>query len=287
MLHSPGTLAILRILTLNYGPPPYARLIRRRRQNQQVQVRVRKSSWTVTIFGSIGAILSLYGLLCAGCAAFGLLAVLVAAIPFNSSTAIGFVILSILLMAAAGIAVIGAGVSRVITVARTRNAWDLLLMLPHPRHEVILYVIAPAYSPALLFVSLSVVEIFTVGPTVVQSPNLYGQRLVLLAALTVEWAQIMALAVTVGILSARGDALSFSVPVLFGIVVMLLRAGAGWLVARLLGVPATAFLFAGPTNGIVTADLWPAGLVIAVIYLAALEIIVRRLFAGAISRTGE
>jgi hypothetical protein len=286
-MHSPGTLTILRILTLNHRPPPYARLIRRRQQNQQVRVRVRKSSWTVTIFGSIGAILSLYGLLCAGCAAFGLLAVLIAAIPFNPSTAIGFAVLSTLLMAAAGIAVVGAGVSRVITVARTRHAWDLLLMLPHPRHEVILYVIAPAYSPALLFVSLSVVEIFTVGPAVVQSPNLYGQRLILLAALTVEWAQIMALAVTVGILSAHGDGLSFSVPVLFGIVVMLLRAGAGWLVAGLLGLSATAFLFAGPADGVIAADRWPAGLVIAVIYLVALEIVVRRSFAWAISRTGE
>jgi hypothetical protein len=286
-MHSPGTWTILRILTLNYQAPPYARLIRRRQENKRVQVRLRKSSWTVTIFGSIGAIISLYGLLCAGCAAFGLLAVLIAAIPFNPTTVIGFAILSVLLMAAAGIAVIGAGVSRVITVARSRNAWDLLLMLPHPRHEVILYVIAPAYSPALLFVSLSVVEIFTVGPAVVQSSPLYGQRLILLAALTVEWAQLIALAVTVGILSARRGGLNFSVPVLFGLVLVLLRAGAGWLAAVILDTSAMAFLFAGPTNGIVAADRWGFGLVIAAIYLAGLEIVVRWSFGWAISRTGE
>jgi hypothetical protein len=285
-MRSPGTLAILRTLTLTYQAPPYARLIRHRQDHKQVDVRLRGSSWRVTIFGSIGAIASLYGVLCAGCAGFGLLAALLTAIPFNVTTVTGFAVMSILLMAAGGIAVIGTGVSRVIAVAKTRRAWDLLLMLPHPRHEVVLYLIAPAYSPALLIVSLSVVEIFTFGPAVIQAQNLCGQQVILLAALTVEWMQIVALAVTVGILSAHGG-LSFSLPVLFGVVLMLLRAGAGALVARSMGAPVTVFLFAGPVNGIMVPDRWPVGLIIAAMYLLALEMIVQRLFAWAVIRTGD
>jgi hypothetical protein len=282
----PGTLAILRILTLTYRAPPYAHLIRRRLERKQVDVQVRGSSWTVTIFGSIGAIAVLYGLLCAGCAGLGLLAALFSVFPINGTTVIGFAVMSILLMAAAGIAVIGTGVSRVIAGARARHAWDLLLILPHPRHELVLYLIAPAYSPGLLIVSLSVVEIFTLGPLAIQRSSFWGGWLILLAALTLEWMQIIALAVAVGILSARGG-LSFSLPLLFGIAAMVARAVAGALVATMMGVPVSLFLFAGPVDAITVPHWWPVGLAIAVLYLLTLEVIVRRLFAQAVVRAGE
>jgi hypothetical protein len=281
----PGTLAILRALTLTYQAPPYALLIRRRMEHKQVDVRVR-GSWTVTIFGSIGAIVVLYGLLGAGCAGLALFGVLFTVIPLNGTTVIGFAVMGVLLMAAGGIAVIGTGVSRVIAGARARRAWDLLLILPHPRHELLLYLIAPAYSPGLLIVSLSVVEIFTLGPLAVQQPNLWGGWLLLLAALTLEWMEIIALAVTVGILSARGG-LSFSLPLLFGIASMVARTGAGALVATLMGVRVSAFLFAGPANGITVPHWWPVGVAITALYLLALDILVRRLFARAVVRAGE
>ncbi len=282
----PGTLTIWRILTLTYQAPHYAHLIRRRQEHKQVDVRLRGSSWTMTIFGSLGAIASLYGLLCAGCAGFALLAVVLTAIPFSETTLIGFAVMSILLMAAAGISVVGAGVSRVIANAQTQHAWDLMLMLPHPRHEVMLYLIAPAYSPGLLIVSSSLIEIFTFGPLVIQGSVFCGGQLILLAALTVEWVQIFALAVTVGMLSARGG-LSISLPLLFGLVLVLARAGAGALVATVMGVPVPVFLFAGPINGITVTPWWPVGLLIAALYLLALEIGVRWLFARAVVRAGE
>jgi hypothetical protein len=280
----------MRILVLTYQSPretpAYALLIRHRQEHKQVDVRLRGSSWTMTIFGSIGAIAALYGVLCAGCAGLAMLTVFLAALPINETTVIGFAVTGILLMAAGGIAVIGAGVSRVIAGARARRAWDLMLMLPHPRHEVMLYLIAPAYSPGLLIVSLSVVEIFTLGPLALQQSNYWGWWALLLVALTVEWMQIIALAVAVGMLSARGG-LSFSLPLLFGIVWMVARAGVGALVATLMGVPMSVFLFAGPVNGITVPHWWPVGMVIAALYLLALEIGVRRLFARAVVRAGE
>jgi hypothetical protein len=286
----PGTLAIMKILMLTYQSPreipSYAHLIRRRQEHKQVDVRLRGSSWTLTIFGSIGAIASLYGVLCAGCAGLGLLTVLLAAVPFNETTVIGFAVMGILFLAVGGIAMIGTGVSRVIAGARTRRAWDLMLMLPHPRHEVILYLIAPAYSPGLLIVSLSVIEIFTLGPLALQKSNYFGWWLILLVALTVEWMQITALTVSVGMLSARGG-LSYSLPLLFGMVWIIARAGAGALVALLMGVPAMVFLFAGPVNGIAVSHRWPVGVVIATLYLLALEIGVRWSFARAVARAGE
>jgi hypothetical protein len=68
---------------------------------------------------------------------------------------------------------------------------------------------------------------------------------------------------------------------------MVARAGAGALVATLMGVPAAVFLFAGPVNGISVAHWWPVGLAITALYLIALEVVVRRLFALAVLRVGE
>ncbi|NDJ79111.1 MAG: hypothetical protein GYB65_22915 [Chloroflexi bacterium] len=286
----PGTPFILRILTLRQHDPPYARrlvLWQAKRQHTPSREYGRLASRLVEQAGCCLGLLFIVGWAAVAPMSCRVINLILQA----SYTSWGLVVVLLVLLALPGIgaALTGISISRPIRRERARNTWDSLLLLPQPRHAIVLYTVAAAYNPQVFIIAVSMLEIVAV---ITAGLAVGWWFLVLCAALVVEGLQIMALSVSVGIISATGSREDFSLagPVLYGMLLVAVRALTGALVAAAVGYGGSSYAVAvllGPLCGLATSDGWVAGLVISAIYLLALEILVRRTFAWSITHAGE
>jgi hypothetical protein len=186
------------------------------------------------------------------------------------------------MLVAAGIMVIAVQMSSAISQIQHKSLWTDLLLLPYERSSLILYSLSGAYFPVISMIGMLLMGLI---PILV----LPGPILVLIPFIIIEWMQLQAFGVTVGLAGTLGR---FSSPgrmitLSLSILGMILRAGFGWLMAAhddrtvqytslILG-PLVSLLAFPPVIGIIVVAL----------YLLGLEALIRGLFTYAVNRAGE
>jgi hypothetical protein len=280
-----GTLAIVRLIRWPVSAPPYVYLYghlkaqqRQRREAETPAAVTVLTRWVermscclvVVLLSGVCGVLRLY----AQATGAGICA------PVLCTAAFG-----VLVLPGIGTAVIAHSISRPLAFERSQWTWDYLLMLPYPRDEVVFYTVGSRYNPRVSLMALGVTELVVVFSAGLAFP-------VIGILLVIEWFQLMALSVTVGIISASGWRQNLDVvgPVGLGLATLVVRSGIGRLAATVVGVPGNfrnVALLVGPLFGIISADRWYIGLVIAAIYLLALEVLVRRLLTWSLAHVSE
>ncbi|NDJ79112.1 MAG: hypothetical protein GYB65_22920 [Chloroflexi bacterium] len=177
--------------------------------------------------------------------------------------------------------------NRAITYERARNTWTDLLLLPYDHHQIVLHTVAPAFVPHLLAISGLLAG--TSALLLRATPDL--RTLIVLVLLTLELFQIMTLCAAIGMTSAAAHRrMPPLIPLALALGLVVLHAGGGWLLAGgTAATPATAraALLIGPLTGVLAHDVWSRALLLAAVYLLALEVLVRGLFAWSITRLSE
>jgi hypothetical protein len=283
-MHRAGTLTIWRTITATYQVPPYARLYWRYQRKRESTVPHRVANGLFNACFSTSLIITLPVLMCTG---------VWSALSANSLTMLIVSFSGLALLPGIGVMLLASRIGWAAHTIKRQYTWDLLLMLPHPRDEVVLYAVASAYEPGPLLMSLGIVEPLALALCLwsINSSWWHVPILVFLpVAILLEWLQWIALSGSVGLLSSHQSHTNLALPVVFGVVMTLIHTGGGWIVAHLLDFPRSATLAAlllGPLSGIASPDAHLTGLVIAGIYLLAMETGVRGLFGWAVRQVNE
>jgi ABC-type transport system involved in multi-copper enzyme maturation permease subunit len=291
MLRSPGTLTILRALSPGYHASPYARQLRRYRHRVPWPPRVQGVINALPAIGCMGLFL-----LCSGLAVMnrpqGQGPVFVVTINPTQDQVVYTLLcvaLGVFWLPAIGAALIAGRISRVIGQERARHTLDYLLMLPHDRNEVLLHAAGRAYAPLPFIIGLGFIELAALGLAPLPGVRVGWPSLALLGMLLVEWLQLGALSVAVGILAGSAR-LGLGLAALYAVLMVLSRAALGWIAAGAAGLAGNARVLAlivGPWSGSVSRDGWPVGIALGALYLLALEALVRGVFAWSAARAGE
>ncbi len=163
------------------------------------------------------------------------------------------------------------------------HTWDLLLLLPYPREQVILRTAAQSYKPFTALISLALVAI-----AARQLANFQFRPLFLLyQLLALEWLQLTAFHVAGGLMLANVRQVGPAGPLLLSFSVIMIRTVGGLAVALLFSLPTNAALLVGPLSITLTTTSVFIRAAIALLYLLLLESAVRFLFAYAVARAGE
>jgi hypothetical protein len=282
-MRSPGTLTILGTLTNSYNKPGYAGAYHftqeRRRANRPPR------SKSNPLIGRLLSLLALAGYLACYLGSTSVLKII------GDSGAVGLVALGLLVPMAGNIG-IASGVSLAITQERERQSWPFLLLLPYERYQIVLHSVVYAYFRVLVVPIAAFAATAMAGVVLIVGETISFRAFALIAMIGIETLQWVAFSIAAGVGSAGSKRTSQEVfiPVLYGITVGVTRGAAGWLVAYLAGVSANsqaAAIIVGPLSIVVIQNKWGIGLLVGVFYLCALEMVVRRLFAWSIARTGE
>jgi len=207
---------------------------------------------------------------------------------FSRVLAIAFIVGFAALCALPGLgaALVAGRINRAIARARARRVWGDLLLLPYPRHEIVVYSIVPDFSPGLLTIAL----FWNMALAFIGIGTIHGWwSLVIVALLIVESVQLAALSVAAGIALARSTRLNLAGLLLFGAVLTLGRAGIGLGLAGVSGLPDDVRWFGlslGPLGAVAPAGVI-GGALVAVSYVLGLEMLVRVMFAWGVEHAGE
>lgn len=195
---------------------------------------------------------------------------------------------ALLVMPGIGAALIVQSISRAISIERRARTWDMLLLLPHDRRDVVLHCVADSYSPQIFALSLGIIEFIALMSAALALDQI---GLVICALLVVEWIQLAALSITAGIATGTRlhKPLDIIGPALFGGLLIVVRVGLAWIVAALLPpaeVTAINVSVIGPLIALAAPDRLLSVALIAG-YFLALEALVRTAFAWTIRHVGE
>ncbi|HEX3049366.1 MAG TPA: hypothetical protein VHP83_01845 [Aggregatilineaceae bacterium] len=174
-------------------------------------------------------------------------------------------------------------VYRSIRREQTAYTWDLLLLLPYPREQVILRTAAQSHKPIIPMISLVLVVIAARQLADLQ----FGPLLLFYGLLAFEWLQLTAFHVAGGLALANSRRLGLIGPPLLSLSVIVVRACGGVAVAQLFSLPTDAALLLGPLSIGLTTESVLVRAIITLVYLLLLELGVRFLFAWAVARAGE
>jgi len=178
--------------------------------------------------------------------------------------------------------------SRMVGMAHLRHTWLDFLLLPYDRQEIVLYSIAPGYMSFQVAMGLLVAEC----AALLVHPLATPRTVLLIAVVVIEWMQWIVLCLVAGImLGINNDPGRPSIyGALGGFALVLAHASGGMAITWLAGEPSSvmlASLIVGPPILLGTSIPFPLALVLSVLYLIALEVLVRRSFAWAIEHLGE
>jgi hypothetical protein len=189
-----------------------------------------------------------------------------------------------IIVIAGGLILVAGSVGQVITTERQSQRWHDLLLLPVDRSRVILSMVASVYAPLFSLLGLLIV--------LFSSQQISGltlnHELLLYIPLLIEWLQLQALGVSIGITGAIADRRRVSMLILIATLITL-RGVVGWMLAALgeasLSTRGVAPLI-GPLVG-VPVFYQGAGLLIGVGYLWGLELIIRGIFRWGVEHAGD
>jgi hypothetical protein len=180
-------------------------------------------------------------------------------------------------------------ISRVIAGERLLNTWTDLLLLPYQRHTIMLQSVAHTFNPLLYFPGLWISE-FAVIAVFIAAELSIDRILYVCVLVAVEWVQLLALGIVVGLSSActsRKDAYP-AVPVALGLLLAVARGSGALLATVLLNVPVDPrlALLVGPLM-VSFSSPWAVGILLGGLYLLTLEVLVDRSFEWCIAHAGE
>lgn len=161
--------------------------------------------------------------------------------------------------------------------------WNLLLLLPHDRGELVLVLINHAYHAGPLTVSLLLTEMCAF---LLNGPALIFPLVAVLVLY--EWLQWNVLGINKGLWAGNDNTPAITV-VAFSLAASIFRAGSGLIIAIILDIPVLLPVMVGPLS-IIRPDPPSsviAGLVLGLMYLGLLELTVRQTFTAAVARLGE
>ncbi|NDJ79114.1 MAG: hypothetical protein GYB65_22930 [Chloroflexi bacterium] len=188
-----------------------------------------------------------------------------------------------LLTAVAGPALIAQRTSRTISHERQTHTWETLLVVPDDRMRVVLFAVRHAVAPPLAWTGLALVLL----AALLLSPPATGCAVVRCGLLVVEWCQLLAFSVALGLLHGiHAQRVNGLIALVLGLGVIAGRAGIGWLAATSAAQDTQrAALLVGPLVHLTRVH--PTALTLAVLYLLGLEGLVRGVAGWSLNHAGE